>query len=90
MRTIEIQADEALVHTLEELARADSKSLEALTREVLLEYAKKARAWVKPERYSFIGIGHSGRGDLSTQVEEILAEGAKRPHGPAEAGLPRS
>jgi hypothetical protein len=35
----------------------------------------------KPKRYSFIGIGHSGKGHLSTHVEETLAEAANRREG---------
>lgn len=81
MRTIEIKADEALVHTLEKLAKADSKSLEALTQEVLAHYAEQARVRVKPSRYSFVGIGRSGRTDLSTRVESTLAEAANRREG---------
>jgi len=81
MRTIEITADEELVHTLEVLAQADSKSLEDLSREVLSQYAKQSEVRDNPRRFSFIGIGHSGRSDLSTRVERTLAEAANRREG---------
>ena len=35
----------------------------------------------EPKRYSFIGIAHSGKGHLSTHVEETLAEAANRHEG---------
>ena len=79
MRTIAIAADEALFQDLEEIARADSKSLESLTREVLSEHVQSVKA--QRRAYSFIGIGRSGKGDLSTKVEEVLIEGANRREG---------
>ena len=33
------------------------------------------------QRFSFIGIGHSGKRNLSTQVESILAQAASRREG---------
>jgi len=79
MRTIEIAADDALVQSLEDLARAESKNLETLSREVLSQYARKATA--ASRGYSFIGIGRSGKGDLSTRIEEALAKSADRREG---------
>ena len=79
MKTIEIAADDMFFETLEDLARAESKSLEALVREVLSQYAQKLTT--KRRSYSFIGIGRSGKGDLSTRVEEALADGAHRREG---------
>jgi len=47
--------------------------------------AKAIKAYLQPipktKRYSFIGIGHSGKGHLSTHVEETLAEAANRREG---------
>ena len=41
-----------------------------------------ARTETKQEKtYSFIGIGHSGKGNLSTHVEAILSKGANRREG---------
>lgn len=79
MKTIEISADDKLIETLEELARAESKSVETLSREVLSQYARRTKA--SPTRYSFIGIGRSGKGDLSTSLGEALAEGAHKRRG---------
>lgn len=76
MTTIQIPVDDTLAQSLRELARADSKSVEALSREVLSQYVQKATA-----KYSFIGIGRSGKGNLSTAVEETLAEGADKREG---------
>lgn len=79
MRTIEIAADDVLFQALEELAHTESKSLESLTREVLSQYVRNATA--RRRSYSFIGIGSSGKGNLSTRVEETLAKGANRREG---------
>jgi len=79
MKTIEISADDMLFETLEDLARAESKSLEALVREALSHYAQKLTT--QRPSYSFIGIGRSGKGDLSVKVEEALADGADRREG---------
>ena len=79
MTTIEIPVDDTIAQSLRELARADSKSLETLSREVLSQYVRKVTA--SSGKYSFIGIGRSGKGDLSTRVEETLAEGADKREG---------
>lgn len=79
MRTIEIHPDENTLHDLEQLAQARMSTIEALTEEAVLQYVRRTAA--PPKTYSFIGIGHSGKGDVSSRVEETLAAGADRRRG---------
>ncbi|MCP4654421.1 MAG: hypothetical protein GY856_03270 [bacterium] len=78
MTTIAIQAEDELVQALRQLAAAESRPIETIAREALLLYMRRAAA---RRKYSFIGIGHSGKSDLSTQVEEILEKSADRREG---------
>lgn len=86
MRTISIRADDTLFQTLEDLARKESKSVEAWTRQALSRYVRKLTAKrdepaTQGKKYSFVGIGRSGKGHLSTKVDEILAKGMNRREG---------
>lgn len=78
MTMIAIQAEDELVQALRQLAAAESKPIETIAREALLFYIQRA---VARRKYSFIGIGRSGKGNLSTQVEEVLAKSADRREG---------
>jgi hypothetical protein len=64
---------------LEELARHRQMTVEALVQEVIVQYVQAHMP--QPSRYSFIGIGHSGRGNLSTQVDTLLEQAAQRQEG---------
>lgn len=57
---------------LRQTAQVQAVSLETLARAVLEVYPQPQPPAGKP--YSFIGIGHSGKRHLSTQVEEIPSE----------------
>ena len=54
---------------LKALARAQGRSTASLVREAVAEYA---RAHPVPTRPSSIGVGRSGRGDLSERAEQLL------------------
>lgn len=74
MKTLTLPADDELARALEEQADREGRPLEDLILELL------RRQVVRPSpsspRYSFIGIAHSGRNNLSTRVDELLADGA--------------
>ncbi|UCE06623.1 MAG: hypothetical protein JSW07_00865 [bacterium] len=52
---------------------------EALVKEVLVNYLQLQIP--KSNQYSFIGIGHSGKGNISTQVETTLKKAANPQEG---------
>ena len=79
MTTIAIQAEEPLVTALETIAKRRQITIEDVTKEALWQYLKEKMLASKP--YSFAGIGHSGKKNLSTQVEDILTQNANRREG---------
>ncbi len=79
MSTLQIQLDDELMEHLRHTAQAQAVNLETLVRTALETYLRPQPP--AGQRYSFIGIGHSGKRHLSTQVEEILSAGAKRREG---------
>lgn len=79
MNTLQIQLDDELMEHLRHTAQAQAVSLEALVRTALETYLQPQLPQEK--QYSFIGIGHSGKRHLSTQVDEILSAGANRREG---------
>jgi predicted transcriptional regulator len=79
MITIVIQAEEDLAIALQQVAEKKATTVKAVTKEALKNYL---RVHHTPRRaYSFIGIGHSGKGNISTQAEEILQKAADRREG---------
>jgi hypothetical protein len=79
MVTIAIQAEEQLVSALQEIARQKQTTVEDVAKEALLHYVQ-----VHPDtlnQYSFIGIGHSGKENISTQVDQTLEKAANRREG---------
>ncbi len=76
MVTIAIQTEEPVLKALQEMAARKQTTLEAITQEALQQYLQQQ---LSPKRsYSFIGIGHSGKGSISTQVEATLIQAANR------------
>jgi len=73
METICIQVDTDMIESLTRLAKHRTTTLEAITKEALIQYLQSQPS--PPKTYSFIGIGHSGKGNLSTRVEKTLEEG---------------
>lgn len=57
-------------------ARANERTVSSIVREALEAYFEGQPS---PELPSFVGIGSSGRGDISERVEEIVAEAFRRP-----------
>lgn len=79
MTTIKIQAEEELVTALKQIAKSKVTTVEALVKETLLNYLQVQSSQSKS--YSFIGIGHSGKGNISMQVESTLKKAANRREG---------
>jgi hypothetical protein len=79
MFTITIEAEETLVTALEEIAQQKQTTIEDIAKEALLQYLQQYPSPGQP--YSFIGIGHSGKKDLSSQAEIILTQVADRREG---------
>jgi len=79
MTTIEIQAEDELITSLKQMANNKLTTVEALVKEVLFNYLQIQSS--KPKSYSFIGIGHSGKGNISTQVTSTLKKAANRREG---------
>ncbi len=79
MTTITIQAEEEIIKSLKQIAKHKLTTTEALVKEALLNYLQMQAP--KSKKYSFIGIGHSGKGNISTQVETTLKKAADRRDG---------
>lgn len=79
MITLVIQAEEDLAAALQQIAEQKATTVDELAKEALRDYL---RAQSIPSRtYSFIGIGHSGKGNLSKQAESILEKAVNRREG---------
>ncbi len=79
MTSITISADETLVAALNIIAQKRSASLETIAREALQNYVRSQPP--RKKTYSFIGIGHSKKGNLSKQVDTILEQAANKQEG---------
>ncbi len=79
MVTISIQTEEKVLNALNEVAKQKQSTLEEVTQEALQEYLQQYSQPVPS--YSFIGIGHSGKGNISSQVETTLSRAARRREG---------
>ena len=77
MTSITIAADENLVEAPKTIAEQKATTVEVVAREALTDYVRSQPARTHTT-YSFIGIGHSGKKNLSTQAEKILDEAADR------------
>jgi hypothetical protein len=78
MLIIHIQENE-LAQAIEQLAAQREKTVEEIAKDALQHYLSEQPS--TPPAYSFIGIGRSGKTNLSEQVDEILAEAADRKEG---------
>ena len=79
MTTIKIQAEEELVTALNQIAQSKLITMEALVKEALSNYLQIQLS--RSKSYSFIGIGHSGKGNISAQVETTLKKAANKREG---------
>lgn len=78
MLTIKILEDQ-LVNALQKAAREQQTSVDEIAQTTLRQHLQAQTIF--PKSYSFIGIGHSGKGTLSVDVEKILAEATNRQEG---------
>ena len=79
MKTITIHAEDEIIKSLGKIAKKKFTTTEALVKEALLSYLELHIP--KSKKYTFIGIGHSGKGNISTQVETALKKAANRREG---------
>jgi metal-responsive CopG/Arc/MetJ family transcriptional regulator len=79
MPTIAIEIEDALAEQLTAVAEERGLTVGDLIRKALNSYVAAQRS--QTMRYSFIGIGNSGKGNISTQVDETVARGANRCEG---------
>ena len=79
MSTLVIHANEDLISELRQLAEKKLVTLEEIVLEALKKYLHEQS--VQKKKYSFIGIGHSRKGDISEKVDETLNIAADRSEG---------
>jgi hypothetical protein len=79
MLTIEIKED-TLIEALQRIAQSKRSTVDKVAQDALRHYAQREQTAAQ-SAYSFIGIGRSGKGGLSTAVDDILAEAANRREG---------
>ena len=65
------------MQALEIIAKERTTTISVVAEEALAQYARVHA----PQKFSFIGIGHSGKSDLSSRVDKLLAESAPRSEG---------
>jgi len=70
MTTITIQAEEDIVISIKQTAKLKSITTDALVKEALLNYLQLQIP--RSKKYSFIGIGHSGKKNISKQVKKTI------------------
>lgn len=80
MTEITIRADEQLFAVLKQIALQQETTFEEVIQQALTDWVGEQRAR-RASQYSFIGIGRSGRPDLSLRAKEILAQQADRREG---------
>jgi len=78
MTTINLEED--FLTALEIMAKRKLTTVESLVKEALQRYLQSEEV-LPPKKYSFIGIWHSGDSNLSTQVDDVLIEGANQREG---------
>ena len=61
---------EAEYRVIKSLARRQNRPAAELLREAITEYARRHGKRPKPKS---VGLGHSGRGDVSERAEELLS-----------------
>lgn len=71
MRRTTLLADDDLLVEFKRMAKAAGRSTAQLMREALEEYIR-ARQPGAPRPLSFVGLGRSGRSDISERVDELL------------------
>lgn len=70
MKRTTIFADDALIKEFKNLSKEENRSVADMAREAMEQYVRQRRQ--KKKKISFIGIGESGRRDVSEKHEELL------------------
>lgn len=70
MRRTTIFADDNLINEIKEISKEEHRSVAEIVREAMQNYIKQKR--YKKKKLSFIGIGDSGRRNISEKHEELL------------------
>ena len=70
MKRTTIFADDALIKEFKDLSKEENRSVAEMVREAMEQYVKQRQQ--KKKKLSFIGVGASGRSDVSEKHEELL------------------
>jgi metal-responsive CopG/Arc/MetJ family transcriptional regulator len=70
MKRTTIFADDALIKEFKELSKEENRSVAEMVREAMEQYVRQRQQ--KKKKLSFIGVGASGRSDVSEKHEELL------------------
>ena len=70
MKRTTIFADDGLLNEFKSLAVEENRSVAEIVREAMEEYVKRKRKTVR--KFSFVGIGNSGRHDVAEGHERLL------------------
>jgi metal-responsive CopG/Arc/MetJ family transcriptional regulator len=70
MKRTTIFADDGLLNELKSLSAEENRSVADIVREAMEEYVKRKRKAVR--KFSFVGIGDSGRRDVAEEHEHLL------------------
>jgi metal-responsive CopG/Arc/MetJ family transcriptional regulator len=70
MKRTTIFAGDDLLNELKSLSAEENRSMADIVREAMEEYVKRNRKAVR--RFSFVGIGNSGRRDVAEEHERLL------------------
>lgn len=70
MQRTTIFADEYLLRYIKDIARQEKRSVADIIRDALVQYINSRKT--PSAKFSFIGIGDSGRSDLSEKNEDLL------------------
>lgn len=70
MKRTTIFADDALIKEFKDLSKEENRSVAEMVREAMEQYVRQRQQ--KKKKLSFIGVGASGRSDVSEKHEELL------------------
>ena len=70
MKRTTIFAGDDLLNELKRLSAEENRSMADVVREAMEEYVKRKRKAVR--KFSFVGIGNSGRRDVAEEHERLL------------------
>lgn len=70
MKRTTIFAGDDLISELKSLSAQENRSMADVVREAMEEYVKRKRKNVR--KFSFVGIGNSGRRDVAEEHERLL------------------